>query len=102
VGDGYLIARTVDVQFDVLWRNSTGRDLVLATARHTFAEPPAGPAHDDAVPFETDMAGVAAAAKAGDKLVLKFSVTGGDPAGNYTPNGDGPQAKGRYPSLTLP
>jgi hypothetical protein len=102
VGDGYLIARTVDVQFDVIWRNGAGRDLVLATARHTFNELPPGPGHDDAIPFETDMTGLAAAARAGEKLVLKFSVTGGDLAGNYTPNGDGPQAKGRFPNLTLP
>jgi hypothetical protein len=102
VGDGYLIARTVDVQFDVIWRSGAGRDVVLATARHTFTERPAGPGHDDAIPFETDLTGLAAPASAGDKLVLRFSVTGGDPAGNYTPNGDGPQAHGRYPSLTLP
>ena len=37
----------------------------------------------------------------GRKAFIPF-VTAGDPDCNYTPNGDGPQAKGRYPSLTLP
>jgi hypothetical protein len=75
---------------------------VLATATHTFMERPAGPTHDDAIAFETDMTGIAADARPGDLLVLKFSVTSGDPMGNFTPNGDGPTANGRYPNLTLP
>jgi hypothetical protein len=96
------------VRYDVIWRNAAKAppaamtDTVLATAMHTFDERPPGPNHDEAVAFETDMTGIAAGARAGDLLVLKFSVTAGDPACNYTPNGDGPQAKGRYPSLTLP
>jgi hypothetical protein len=92
----------VDVRFDVIWRDAARRDTVLATAAHTFVERPAGPTQNDAVAFETDMTGLAADARPGDQLVLKFSVVGGDPAGNYTPNGDGPLAQGRYPNLTLP
>jgi hypothetical protein len=102
VGDGYLIRGRVDVRFDLIWRKPPKVDTVVATAMHTFAELPAGAGHDDAVPFETDVAGAAAPARPGDLLVLKFSVTGGPADGNYTPNGDGPQAKGRYPNLTLP
>jgi hypothetical protein len=92
----------VDVRFDVIWRRPSAADTVLASAMHTFTERPAGPTHDDAIAFETDLTGVAANARAGDELVLKFTVTGGDRDGNYTPNGDGPFAKGRYPNLTLP
>jgi hypothetical protein len=102
VGDGYLIAKRVDVRFDIIWRNAQKVDTVLATAMHTFEERPAGDAHYDAVAYETDLPGIAANAKAGDLLVLRFSVVSGEPEGNYTPNGDGPFAKGRYPSLTLP
>jgi hypothetical protein len=92
----------VDVRFDVIWRDAARRDVVLATAMHTFNERPAGANQTDAIAFETDMTGIAADARPGDLLILKFSVVSGDPAGNYTPNGDGPLAKGRYPNLTLP
>ena len=92
----------VDVRFEVIWRKAAGGDTVLATAMHTFEQRPAGPGQYDAVAFETDMTGIAAAASPGDRLVLKFSVPTGDAGGNYTPNGDGPLAKGRYPNLTLP
>jgi hypothetical protein len=90
------------VRFDVIWRDAASKDTVLATATHIFQERPAGPAHDDAVAYETDLTGIAAPARPGDKLILKFSVVAGDPDGNYTPNGDGPTANGRYPNLTLP
>jgi hypothetical protein len=92
----------MDVRFDVIWRDAAARDTVLATASHTFAQRPAGPTQNDAVAFETDLDGIAAAARPGDHLVLKFTVTAGDPTGNYTPNGDGPAVNGRYPNLTLP
>jgi hypothetical protein len=77
-------------------------DTVLATTHHVFAERPAGADHDDAIAFEADLPGIAAAAHPGDLLVLVFTVTSGDPDGNFTPNGDGPYAHGRYPNLTLP
>jgi hypothetical protein len=101
VGDGYLISKKVEVRFDVIWR-APRSETVVATTTHTFEERPAGAAHFDAIAFETDMNGVAADARAGDQLVLKFSVISGDADGNYTPNGDGPAANGRYPNLTLP
>jgi hypothetical protein len=77
-------------------------DTVLATTHHVFQERPAGPDHDDAIAFDADVPGIAAAAQPGDLLVLVFTVATGDPDGNFTPNGDGPYARGRYPSLTLP
>ena len=90
----------MNVRFDIIWRHDK-MDTVLATDTHTFTEPPA-PNQFDAVAYETDLQGAAADAKPGDVLVLKFTVASGDPDGNYTPNGDGPSAKGRYPNLTLP
>jgi hypothetical protein len=75
---------------------------VLATITHTFQAPPA-PNQSNAVAFEADLpGGKAAPATPGDQLILKFSVPSGDPGSNYTPNGDGPLAKGRFPSITLP
>jgi hypothetical protein len=94
--------RTVNVRFEVIWRDVDQLDTVLATAMNTFTERPAGPNQYDAIAFETDMDGIAAPAQAGDELVLKFSVVNDDPDANYTPNGDGPLARGRYPNLTLP
>jgi hypothetical protein len=102
VGDGYLIRNTVNVRFEVIWRDSAQRDTVLASAMNTFRQRPPGPNQSDAVAYETDMDGIAADARAGDRLVLKFSVVSGDDGGNYTPNGDGPLVGGRYPNLTLP
>jgi hypothetical protein len=102
VGDGYLIRGQMGVRFDVIWRAAARADTVLATATHTFAELPVGPTQNDAVAFETDLTGIAAAARPGDLLVLRFTVITGDLTGNYTPNGDGPLARGRYPNLTLP
>jgi hypothetical protein len=93
---------TVDVRFEIVWRDSTGRETVLASAMHTFVGRPAGPNQYDAIAFETDLSGIAAAARPGDLLLLRFTVPSGDNGGNYTPNGDGPLAKGRYPSITLP
>ena len=92
----------MDVRFDVIWRDAAATDTVLATVTHTFVERPVGPTQYNAVAFETDLTGIAAAARPGDRLVLKFTVIAGDPTGNYTPNGDGPAASGRYPNLTLP
>jgi hypothetical protein len=95
----------VDVEYDVIWRVGDGDDAVdtvLATATHTFIAPVAPANPRDAVAFETDLTGIAANAVAGDTLVLRFLVTNGPMGANFTPNGDGPMANGRYPSLTLP
>lgn len=90
------------MRYEILWRVTGRPDTVLASTMHTFNERPAGPNQQDAIPFEADLDAPAAPARPGDKLVLRFSVPTGDPDGNFTPNGDGPFAKGRYPNLTLP
>jgi hypothetical protein len=100
VGDGYLLRKRTDVRFDIIWRDAAKKDTVLATAMNTFVEPLTN--HDNAVAYDADIPGIAASAKAGDKLVLKFTVVSGDVGGNYTPDGDGPIPLGRYPNLTLP
>jgi hypothetical protein len=92
----------VNVRYEIIWRDSGARETVLASTMHTFVGRPAGPTQYDAHAFEADLTGVAAPARPGDLLILRFSVPSGDPDANYTPNGDGPAAKGRYPSITLP
>jgi hypothetical protein len=93
---------TVNVKFEIIWRDSADRDTVLASTMHTFVGRPPGPNQYDAILFETDLPGIAAPARPGDQLLFKFSVPSGDMNGNYTPNGDGPAVKGRFPSITLP
>ena len=101
VGDGEGITQSVDVRFDIIWRPANGGDTVLASATHTFA-PPSPPNQFGAVMFETDLAGIAAPAAAGDYLILRFTTVGGAPGASYTPNGDGAFAGARDPNLTLP
>ena len=93
---------TVNVRFEIIWKTAAGTETVLATDLHTFMGRPPGPSQSDAIAYETDLTGIAAPARRGDFLLLKFSVPSGDMNGNYTPNGDGPLSKGRYPSITLP
>src|SRR5438105_9833338 len=97
VGDGIII-NAADVTFDVLWRDGAG-DHPIATWQHHF-DPQAG--GFDAVGFEADAPGVEAKAKANDQLVLRFTVQGTGTGVLYIPNGDGTNAKGRIPTITLP
>lgn len=95
----------VDVEYDIIWRVGEGdnaTDTVLASTTHTFTAPLPPANVRDAVAFETDLTGIAANATPGDQLVLRFLVTAGPQGANFTPNGDGPMANGRYPNLTLP
>jgi len=73
----------------------------VAQTTHMFAPNPPGPTQFDAVAFDADLAGVAAPAQAGDRLVLRFNNVGPE-TGAYTPNGDGSLVGGRVPNLTLP
>ena len=100
IGDGLILA-TVDVRFDVLWRSSAG-DHVIATFTNHFVQPTGAQAFN-AVLLDADAPGVAAAAVAGDLLVLRMTATASMASGPaYIPNADGPHTNGRIPSLTLP
>jgi hypothetical protein len=98
VGDG-IVFDPGDVTFDILWRDSAG-DHPIATVTHHFDPLAAG--NYQAQPFETDLPGAAADAKAYDQLILRFSVTSTSTGLVYIPNGDGANAQGRIPSITLP
>ena len=87
-----------DLTFDVLWRNGSG-DHALASFTHHFDPPATG---FNAVPYEADAPGVAAAAKSNDLLVLRFTAQGAMGPLLYIPNSDGANAQGRIPSVTLP
>lgn len=104
VGDGAIIA-SVDVRFELIWRSrgadggTGGTDVVLASFDHHFDPQASG---FDAVAFEGDAAGPAAAARAGDQLVLRFTASNTTASTAYVPNGDGAQANGRIPYVDLP
>jgi hypothetical protein len=101
VGDG-IVFQSVDVQYDVLWRPSGGApDTVLATWQMHF-DPPTGAGQFDAVPFEGDASAPVANAAPGDQLVLRFTASNSPAGPAFIPNGDGAQAMGRIPSLSLP
>jgi hypothetical protein len=97
VGDGAVLA-SVDIQYDVIWRRG-GSDTTLATFTHHFDPHPSG---FDAVPFEGTTNGPAAAAQAGDKLVLRFTASETTEAVAFIPNGDGANANGRIPFVDPP
>ncbi len=105
VGDGIVLGKDVtrvDVRFDIVWRAAGadgGSGTVLATFSNRFVRSGSGFA---ATPFSADATGVAAAARAGDQLVLRISPTGGDPGALFDPNGDGANAGGAIPRIDLP
>jgi hypothetical protein len=107
IGDGIVLAAGgVDIRYDVIWRKAGAAagagDVTLVSFQNHFVQP-TGTAQFDAVAFEGTAAGVAAGAVAGDSLVLRFTAMN-SPAGTmaFIPNGDGTNAKGRIPAITLP
>lgn len=88
-----------DVTFTILWRDAGG-DHPIAQVTHHFDPQNSGPL---TMPFDADLDGMAAPAKPGNQLILRFSVAGKTPPKIlYVPNADGAEANGRIPSLTLP
>ena len=100
VGDGAVLA-SVDVRFELIWRAGADApaDVVLASFDHHFDPQPSG---FDAVAFEAQAAGPAAAARAGDQLVLRITASNTASSTAFIPNGDGANANGRIPFVDLP
>jgi len=99
VGDG-IVTESVDVTFQVIWRTQAGQDTLLASFAHHFDPLPGN--SFDAIPFEADATGIAAAAAEGDELVLRFTGASALNEMAYVPNGDGRLTDGRIPNLTFP
>jgi hypothetical protein len=100
IGDGIIFDRC-DVRFDLVWRAQDG-DHEIGSVTHHFDPQPDG--SFNAVPFESDVAGVAVNPLINrDQLVLRFSTQ--SPSAQsvvYVPNGDGYKTKGRIPALAYP
>lgn len=96
-----IILAPVTVRFQLILRHDN-RDTPLATwTRHW--EPLPGSAYD-AQAYEVDQAAPAIDFQDGDQLVFRYE--GVDPGTTnmqaFIPNGDGKNAGGRIPSITLP
>src|SRR5688572_11596788 len=102
IGDG-IVLDGADIRYDMIWRHD-GSDTILWTLTHHF-EPRTGENPFPATPFEADIDGAAANARAGDQLVWRFTALAPDAGTSrnaFIPNGDGARANGRIPSIKLP
>lgn len=95
--------------FDVIYRPQGLRqqagmpsrpETVLVSFRNRFQRDGAHPS--DVVPYMASAEGIAAAAQAGDTLLLRMTVTGGDAGAVWVPNADGVVRHGQIPHLVLP
>ena len=108
VGDGVLTGTNVtniSVLFEVRVRPQAAvadeLDKVVLATQNTFQRD-ADPQRAFApVLFDAQVAGVAASAVAGDRLVLRIHALRGDSGAMYTINGDGDR-RGMYPGARIP
>jgi hypothetical protein len=91
-----IVTQPVDCTFALIARKA-GNDTVLATWGGHFDPVPGS---FDAQPFEYDEP--AAAIDSGSQLVFRYTGTGATAAEAWIPNGDGKNAHGRIPNITLP
>jgi hypothetical protein len=100
VADG-IIVYPVDVQFELIYRQAGGADLMIGTWNQHFDPLPVG---FDAQPYEVTVEAPAFAFGAGDQVVFRYTGTGTEPNQPmaYVPNGDGARANGRIPFIDLP
>jgi hypothetical protein len=94
------VTSSVDVNFALIWRRP-GLDTTLAGwSKHW--EP--GASVHEAQPYEVDMVAPAIDFRPGDQLVFRYAGAGttGPSSEPFVPNGDGSNAHGRIPSVTLP
>lgn len=109
VGDGIVFgtgAARITVRFEVRRRPAGGlpgddsRDLLLASAQHTFVRDTTQPF--SAVPFSATVPGLGARFVSDDLLVYRFVLVSGDTGALYVLNGDGQKTSGQIPHLDLP
>lgn len=96
-----IITAPIDMTFALLLRRDTQVITLAAWSKH-WDPLPSG--RYDAQPYEVDMAVPAIDFQRGDQLVFRYAGNGPSnaTAESFIPNGDGPNAGGRIPNLTLP
>lgn len=93
-----IVLASVDVTFDLLWRHG-GADTTLASWTQHFDPVPG---NFDAQAYEIDQAAPAIDFHSGDEFVFRYSGANTTSAQAFIPNGDGANANGRLPNITLP
>jgi hypothetical protein len=94
-----IITDPVDVTFTLIWRRGASDTTLAQWTRHWDPLPGGG---YDAQPYEVDMAAPAIDFRDGDQLVFRYAGANATKQEAFIPNGDGPHANGRLPSITLP
>jgi hypothetical protein len=94
-----IIIESVDVTFTLIWRRGT-TDTTLAEWTRHWDPLPAG--IYDAQPYETDQVAPAIDFQPGDQLVFRYAGANTTSMQAFIPNGDGANANGKIPSITLP
>jgi hypothetical protein len=96
-----IIIGSVDVQFSLIWRHASGADDTTLAQWIQHWEPLPDSAYD-AQAYDTDQAAPAIDYAAGDQLVFRYAALNTTTAEAFIPNGDGSNANGRIPAITLP
>lgn len=94
-----IIIRSVDVQFDLIWRRGA-TDTVLGTWSEHFDPLPG--ANFDAQAYEKDVDAPAIDFEDGDLFIFRYGASNTISSEAFIPNGDGTSANGRIPNFTLP
>jgi hypothetical protein len=97
IADG-VIADSIDVTFELVWRSAKNGDTTIASWVQHFDRPGGA---NFWVPFEADETATAIDYEPGDQLVYRFTGTNVGDGSAYAPNGDD-DGTGRDTQLTLP
>ena len=94
-----IITASVDVTFSLIWRRGTSDTVLAQWMRHW--DPLPGGVYD-AQAYEVDMPAIAIDFQPGDQLVFRYAGANATNSQAFIPNGDGANAHGRIPAITLP
>jgi len=94
-----IIIGPVDSTFTLIWRRGP-TDTILGQATQHWEPLPGGVYF--AQPYAVDLTAPAIDYRAGDQLVFRYAATNTSAPAAFIPNGDGANARGRIPSITLP